>query len=162
MKPMTRQQLRKQQRTRNKELRTGQASLKRYRLNSKYPAVMMNVFTFKKDTTLHAFIQTAHEAAEGIQDTYEPKWVLLVRETPDTQLPAEKREIMKICTRIFKKHAPRRPFLFLDITQAEFENDVYRERIWEFLEKFSEVPEDAEFPDWMHEYIYREKGKNIE
>lgn len=167
---MTRQQRRSQRRKQNKAVvresrklivkrmsdTKGKEQLENYKLNSKYPAVLLSVVVFDKTTKMDEYLHCCHEWAEALDDNDAPKWIILVKETDETPLPAPKRELMKICTRIFKKVAPRKPCLFLEMTQAEFNNGATDTQISAFIRKFNDIYEGDEFPDWLHEHVYRE------
>ena len=167
---MTRQQRRAERRKQNKAVvrasrklavqrmsnEEGKAALANYKLSSKDPATLLACTVFTEDTKIDEFIHVCHEWAETLDNNNIPKWIIFIKETAETPLPAPKRELMKICTRIFKKAAPQKPCLFLDMTQEEFDNGNVGTRIYDFIVRFNDIYEGDEFPDWLHGYIYKE------
>ena len=171
MRTPTRQQRRKTRRKENKKIvaesqryatrrkmdESGKQTLDNYRIGSKYPAILLHGMRFDETSTLQDYIYFCHETAESFDNTDTPQWILLVRSEADTPLPAEKRKLMKIGTRIFRKSAPKRPFLFLELTQAEVKANKAERQIAEFIFRCADLPEETgDLPGWLSDYIYRE------
>ena len=116
---MTRQQRRKQQRKRNKHVRhsgkvgkhlldaRGSENLADYRPSSTDPATLVFAMRFDggetRDATIHAF----REFAETLVDDSIVQWVVFLRATDTTPLPAPMPELMKVCTRLCQARAPK-------------------------------------------------------
>ena len=134
----------------------GQKALAEYQLSSKNSAVLLFCHVFDDTSKLDEYIQGCRECADTLLDDDRPKWIVFIKKTTDTLLPAPKQELMKICTRLFRKVAPHKPCLFLEMTEYEFENGGVDRQINEFILRFNEVPEEGEFPDWLRNFIYKE------
>ena len=168
----TRQQRRKARRTANKQIVSeakqlhiqrmmdahGTETLANYQLKSKAPALLLFCMPIEADTTLDDWIYACRDIAETLTDDKTPKWCVLIRKDDTTPLPAPRREMMKICTRLFRKVVPKKPCLFLEMTQAEFDAGAVGKQVMEFMCRFAELPEKREgpIPDWMHEYLFME------
>ena len=166
----TRQQRRKTRRQQNKQIVSeakqlrvqqtmdahGAETLANYKLKSKDPALLLFCMPIEADTTLDDWIYACRDIAETLTDDLSPKWCVLIRKDDTTPLPASKQEMMKICTRLFRKVAPKKPCLFLEMTRSEFDAGAVGKRISEFICRFAELPEKREgpIPDWMHDYLY--------
>ena len=129
-------------------------NLEKYKLSNQYPAVMPFCIVFTEENDLSDYIFSCKEGAEAFTDNTQPKIIMLIREI-GVKLPAPKQEMMKIGTRIFKKKAPERTYIFLEAKGTQ-ENANILGAIQDFLKKIGEVPENAPPPKWISEYIYEE------
>ena len=140
----------------------GAERLENYTLNSRYPATVLFCVKFDNTSTLQDYIHSCQAGAETFTESPEPQWIVLIKSDSQTALPAPKRDLMKIGTRIVKKRLPEKVCLFLEVTQQEFdEAQGVEKHIAEFIRRFGEMPEDAGFPDWMHAYVYREIDRDL-
>lgn len=166
MKQSTRQQRRKQIRQFNKKIKKEGNSLlgrklledksdfEAYTPSSRYPAVMPFCIVFQGESDLNDFTFSCREGAESFEDNDQPKMIVLIRE-PHVELPAPKQEMMKIATRIFKKVAPSRTYIFVEAEGTQETADISG-AIYGFLGRLGRIPEDAPPPAWLSEYIYKE------
>lgn len=170
MKQPTRQQRRKQTRQFNKKIKKEGNSLlgrkllddksdfEAYTPSSQHPAVMPFCMIFKEQSDLNDFTFSCREGAESFQDNEQPKMIVLIRE-PHIELPAPKQEMMKIATRIFKKVAPSRTYIFVEAEGTQETADISG-AIHGFLRRLGRVPEDTPPPAWLSEYIYQAENPN--
>ncbi len=166
---LTRQQRRKNTRDFNKKIQQEGRSLLGRRLlepgkkvefeaytpSSDSPAIMPFCIAFNKEHDINDYTLCCRDGAEAFLDNDQPKIIVLIKE-PGVELPAPKAEMMKIGTRIFNKHAPNRTYIFIETEGTPEDADVAG-AIGFFLGRLAEVPEDAPPPEWLSEYIYREK-----
>lgn len=135
----------------NKEKKT---TLDEYIPSSKNTAVMPFCIAFNNEDDLNDYAFCCREGAETLLDITNPKFIILIRET-GSKLPGSKKEMMKIGTRIFKKVAPRRIYIFLEAEGTQETADIHS-TISNFLDKLEQVP-DKEFPPkWLSEYTHEE------
>ena len=173
---MTRQQRRKLQRKRNKHVRhsgkvgkhlldaRGSENLADYRPSSTDPATLVFAMRFDggetRDATIHAF----REFAETLVDDAIVQWVVFLRATDTTPLPAPMPELMKVCTRLCQAHAPSKPILFLQMRAAAFYANSGAPEIIAFYARYkqwvAENPNpDTTTPRWLSAYMHREPLK---
>lgn len=131
----------------------GAARFKEYTTSSKDTAIMPICLDFDAKNDVSDYIFGIRESAEAIHDSDQPQFIVLIRE-PGVSLPAPKRELMKIGTRILKKHAPNRTYIFLECEGTQESNDILG-AISFFLSRLGAAPEDGP-KDWLEEYIYSE------
>ena len=171
----TRQQIRNKRRLENKRIRASVRKAKHLTLasdanalnnsvSSRFPAIQMFCIDFSRPSEKvkkHAYIQCCHELAEVlIQNSSDGRsqdiqWTVFIRESPD-DFPAEKWELMKIATRIFKKAQPTQVYGFLEMTPDTFNTpEAVEEAIDNFMTRICESDADKDF-EWLADYIYRE------
>ena len=170
-KKLTRQQRRKNRREFNKTLAkegktvigkrmlddAARKEFEDYKPSSSDTAVMPFCMVFNQDSDLNDYIHSCKEGAEVFLNNDQPKIIIFIREK-DCELPATKKEMMKIGTRIFYKKAPHRVYIFLECEGSNEDYDIIPP-IREFFDKLGKAPEDGP-QDWLSEYIFREEPPN--
>ena len=168
-KKLTRQQRRKNQREFNKKLvkegtsllgrrlmdKEAKAEMEQYKPSSEHPAIMPFCIVFREKTHVTDYVQSCRAGAETFLDNDQPKIIILIREPHDIELPAPKKELMKIGTRIFRKYAPDRTYIFIEAEGTEQEHLL--KQIGNFLRRLPEIPDDGPQPEWLWEYVHREE-----
>lgn len=132
----------------------GKAELERYRTSSDKLCIMPFCIAFEKEHDIGDYVFCCREGAETMLDTDQPKIIVLVT-APGVELPAPKQEMMKIGTRIFKKKAPHRTYIFIEAEGTKEDADISG-AIGFFLSRLGAAPEDEMPPKWLSEYVYME------
>ena len=108
-----------------------------YKPSNEHPAVMPFCIAFTEENDLNDYLLYCREGTETFSDNAQPKFIIFIREA-GVKLPAPKQEMMKTGTRIFKKKAPERTYIFLEAEGTQ-ENANILSAIQDFLknsEKF--------------------------
>ena len=158
---MTRQQLRRKMRKRNKRERQQTRSKLWIDANpdvsgasvpSNAPMIASFVFDFRQGMALQEYIHACRECAELLKDTGTVQYVYFLRgEGLSAPLPASKRDMIKIGTRIFHKYCAEKPYVFLEI--VEDTETLMGEAIDTLMKKMGTLQQGEPRPEWLSNYM---------
>lgn len=157
---MTRQQLRRKMRKRNKRERRQIRNKLLIDTNpntngsvpSNAPMICSFFFDFTQELTLQDYIHACKECAEVLKDTGTVQYIFLMRgEGLSAPLPASKREIIKIGTRIFRKKCSQRPYIFLECVDDS--ETCFSHAMDAFMKKLKCLKIGDPRPEWMSNYM---------